>query len=248
MGTKYSTMRQYLKRLKAEEVMGGKADGLPDSQFDKAELAKGIKIEKEHTNNPAVAKEITKDHLTEHDMYYEALPPMERMLEDIEAKAACTRFEACKIILRAAAKSGDFYKNVPGEIDAATKKWIDANPEKAQQYFTGEKLTRHPEIMAYLQQLKQINQPAKADVHQNIAKMQGELNTGVLQDGRTLDVVINSLTGDPTQDWKAVEQVASKKLITYVQHNTEFTPATFLNKLKAANGNLSQVITPEDII
>ena len=59
---------------------------------------------------------------------------------------------------------------------------------------------------------------------------------------------MNSLTGDPAQDWKLVEQVASRKLITYLQHNTEFTPEGFLTKLKAANGDLSQVIMPEDII
>jgi hypothetical protein len=203
-----------------------------------------MKIEQEHTSNPKIQKQIAKDHLTEHDMYYEALPPMEKMLADIEAKAACTRFDACKIILRAASKSGDFHKNVPAEV----KQWIDADPDRAQQFFTGEKLTRHPEIAAYLQQLKQLRQPAKADIHQNIAKMQGELQTGALQDGRTLGVVMNSLTGDPAQDWKLVEQVASRKLITYLQHNTEFTPEGFLTKLKAANGDLSQVIMPEDII
>ena len=64
-----------------EQVIGGLGDGRPDSAFDPVQLKKGIKVEMEHTNNPRVAKEIAKDHLTEHRDYYKALAKMERKLE-----------------------------------------------------------------------------------------------------------------------------------------------------------------------
>jgi len=49
---------------------GGKGDDRPDSMFDPEQLARGIAVEMEHTGNPALAKEIAKDHLTEDPQYY----------------------------------------------------------------------------------------------------------------------------------------------------------------------------------
>jgi hypothetical protein len=43
--------------------------------------AKGIKVEMEHTNDPEVAKEISKDHLTEFPMYYTGLAKLEKQLK-----------------------------------------------------------------------------------------------------------------------------------------------------------------------
>jgi len=51
---------------------------VPDSQFDPRQLQTGIRIEmEEHTKNPVVAKEIAKDHLSEHPDYYSWLVEME---------------------------------------------------------------------------------------------------------------------------------------------------------------------------
>ena len=44
-------------------------------------MAKGTKVEKEHTPDPAKAKEIAKDHLEEHSRYYSELKKMEDKLE-----------------------------------------------------------------------------------------------------------------------------------------------------------------------
>ena len=49
-----------------EMIPGGEAEGKPDSAYPKDQLKKGIKVEMEHTNSRAVAKEIAKDHLEEH--------------------------------------------------------------------------------------------------------------------------------------------------------------------------------------
>ena len=61
-----------------ELVTGGLADGKPDSDFDQDQLAAGIKVEMEHTDDPEIAKEIAKDHLTEDPEYYVKLATIEK--------------------------------------------------------------------------------------------------------------------------------------------------------------------------
>jgi hypothetical protein len=68
--------------MSREILIGGRADGVPDSMFPEKQLEKGIAVEQEeHTNNPAIAKEITKDHLSENDEYYDFLEKMENHME-----------------------------------------------------------------------------------------------------------------------------------------------------------------------
>ena len=55
----------------------GKHIDTPDSKFDKKQLAMGVKVEKEHTDNPTLAKEVAKDHLAEIADYYTRLKKME---------------------------------------------------------------------------------------------------------------------------------------------------------------------------
>jgi hypothetical protein len=57
----------------------------PDSKFDPKELAKGMEIEREHSDDPAVRKAITKAHLHETKDYNTRLLKMEAAAE----KAAC---------------------------------------------------------------------------------------------------------------------------------------------------------------
>lgn len=66
-------------QLKIYDVLGdvlrniGKHNDIPDDKFDAKQLEMGIKIESEHTKDPAIAKMIAKDHLTEHPEYYTIL-------------------------------------------------------------------------------------------------------------------------------------------------------------------------------
>jgi hypothetical protein len=62
----------FTKRAK-ELIVGGKADGKPSSDFPADQIAKGKKVEMEHTNNPAIAEEISRDHLQENRRYYSIL-------------------------------------------------------------------------------------------------------------------------------------------------------------------------------
>lgn len=65
-----------------EKLKGGKGDGKKDSEFDSHWLSVGIKVEREHTDDPEKAKEIAKDHLTEDPQYYKKLRRIEKSMHD----------------------------------------------------------------------------------------------------------------------------------------------------------------------
>lgn len=60
-----------------DKIPGGKADKLDYSEFDPEELAMGIKVELEHTDDVEIAREIATDHLEEIPDYYTLLKKME---------------------------------------------------------------------------------------------------------------------------------------------------------------------------
>jgi hypothetical protein len=60
-----------------EKIPGGLADGKNPADFDPQAIAKGIKVELEHTDDKDVAREISMDHLTEDPKYYDKLERME---------------------------------------------------------------------------------------------------------------------------------------------------------------------------
>lgn len=53
-------------------------DNRPDSNYDQRQLDLGIDVEKEHTDDPYIAKKIAKDHLDEIPDYYDRLIKMEK--------------------------------------------------------------------------------------------------------------------------------------------------------------------------
>lgn len=62
----------YRDFFKEDMLPGGKGD-IPPSNVNPSELAMGIKVEKEHTKDEAMAKEIAQDHLSEDPHYYTKL-------------------------------------------------------------------------------------------------------------------------------------------------------------------------------
>lgn len=56
---------------------GGLADRKKPEDFDAMELARGVKVELEHTTSRQLATEIAMDHLTEDPDYYRKLKKME---------------------------------------------------------------------------------------------------------------------------------------------------------------------------
>lgn len=70
-----------------EAIPGGLAKGKADSDFDPAQIEKGIKVELEHTGDKDKAKEIAKDHLMENPKYYDYLEKMEEKADKEKANA-----------------------------------------------------------------------------------------------------------------------------------------------------------------
>lgn len=60
-----------------EQLIGGKGDYLPDSDFDPNSIKQGMKVESEHTADPEIQREITFDHLSEDPHYYDKLKEVE---------------------------------------------------------------------------------------------------------------------------------------------------------------------------
>ena len=69
---------------KTTAILHGRASkkGVTEADVDPKELADGIKVEAEHTDDPAVAKLIALDHLAEYKHYYTGLKKMEKELKD----------------------------------------------------------------------------------------------------------------------------------------------------------------------
>jgi hypothetical protein len=60
-----------------------KSGDIPDSKFDKKQLAIGTEIETEHTDNRDIAKMIAKAHLSEFSDYYTHLAEMEKKMKGV---------------------------------------------------------------------------------------------------------------------------------------------------------------------
>ena len=73
---------QYFKHKGAAEyvdkIPGGLADKGPPEDVSPEQVAKGIKVEMEHTDDEDIAREITYDHLTEDPRYYDKLEKVEK--------------------------------------------------------------------------------------------------------------------------------------------------------------------------
>lgn len=63
-----------LSEIFKDKLPGGIGDKLKPNDVDQEQLAKGIKIEMEHTNDPKLAMEIALDHLKEDPEYYSNHP------------------------------------------------------------------------------------------------------------------------------------------------------------------------------
>lgn len=76
-----------MAKLGKERIPGGLSEGKDRSEYDSKEMAMGIKVEMEHTEDPEVAKEIAADHLEEIPDYYTRLKKMEQEAETSHKEA-----------------------------------------------------------------------------------------------------------------------------------------------------------------
>ncbi len=67
-----------IPEIHEDKIPGGLADKKNPSDFDKEALKEGVRVELEHTSDPAIALEIAMDHLTEDPAYYKKLATIEK--------------------------------------------------------------------------------------------------------------------------------------------------------------------------
>ena len=60
-----------------DKIPGGLADDKQPFEFDSEQLAMGLMVEMEHTDDPKIALEIAMDHLVERSDYYKRLSEIE---------------------------------------------------------------------------------------------------------------------------------------------------------------------------
>lgn len=73
---------QQYKEEDKQLIPGGKAKDKDPSKYDPEQLKMGLKVEMEHTSDPAIALEIAMDHLIENAEYYTHLKKMEAQFEE----------------------------------------------------------------------------------------------------------------------------------------------------------------------
>lgn len=78
-----------LCKLSADRIPGGLADEKKPTDFNQAQLHKGVKSELEHTSSKPIAKEIAMDHLVEDPRYYLKLEKMEKGADLKPKLSAC---------------------------------------------------------------------------------------------------------------------------------------------------------------
>ena len=69
-------MEQHIYAILRSFLSGGLSQG-KEVEVDSDELAMGIKVEAEHTDEPALQEKIARDHLTEDQKYYSKLKTIE---------------------------------------------------------------------------------------------------------------------------------------------------------------------------
>lgn len=256
IGATYLDVNVVHKLATEELIEGGKADGLEDELFNKKDLDKGIKVEMEHTNNPEAAKEITKDHIKEESelsekpltdtKYYDLLDDLE---EELKKASSSTK----RLILQAVVKGGEFYKEIPPEV----QKFISSDPARAQEFFK-DKADKYPGIMKLIQQRLQKSQPRPSDTKHALAWKQKMVGNIVAMQKLVRDRALNNLhlvvdldktiEGNTTKDWMELTKLMAPQVVTAIRDNTNFTAPEFFKAFSTAGGDLSKIITVDRIL
>lgn len=155
---------------KNQRIPGGLAEKKKPCDFDQNQLAKGIKIELEHTSDPLVAREIAMDHLMEDPKYYTHLIEMEEKYEGKHKKMSSSRKNYRKSLIRLAMQSPKLsqtallllrkdYGTIPEEKDSNLSRGL-CFPRQNQN--TPDKIPHKQKILELFRQSEIVDE----DVHQ----------------------------------------------------------------------------------
>jgi len=148
------------KEATGDQLGGGLADESLPNQFDPEQIAMGVKVEMEHTDNPLLAIEIAMDHLTEFPDYYTRLDKMEKEAEADAPEEESGDEELTDELLGFKPMNVGDYANE--EFD------VPQSPEQERQYWDKE----------YYKQDQEVEEPADPDVgHAEYLKKSGQMKS-----------------------------------------------------------------------
>lgn len=98
-----------------DQLPGGLADKKQPGDFDQDELAMGVKVEMEHVDDRALAREIAMDHLAEIPDYYTRLKKMEQEAEAKKTAAQTGNGSRVGLFIRIPANLAAQFPEAPGE-------------------------------------------------------------------------------------------------------------------------------------
>lgn len=101
-------LSDFVRKASLDRMPGGLGDQKDDSDFDKGQLDKGQKVEMEHTDDPEIAREIARDHLTENPKYYDELEKIEGPHGSLSLGRFVRTARAFTFVRQAAPNAGDW--------------------------------------------------------------------------------------------------------------------------------------------
>ena len=116
---------EFYPDLSSNKLAGGKGDKALPHDIDTAELALGVQVESEHTDDPEIATEIATDHLTEDPEYYTKL--VAAGLADEFKPAANSGLGDPRSSVNTSSKLGGDVTCTPGENVGKLTKTSDGN-------------------------------------------------------------------------------------------------------------------------
>jgi probable phosphoglycerate mutase len=196
-------------------IPGGNAEkeGKKPSDFSAKEVDAGRQVEREHTDDPAKATDITLDHLTEIPDYYRRLLAMERqadregMKHDVKESADV----ALPPILLFVRHGSTKFNSGEGKTELL-RGWLDVPLDETgeeEAHNTAEKLSAYPIAVIVSSDLKRAADTARAIQEHNGAELR------ITQELRPWD--LGSLAGKPVDE-------THQKLIKLIEHGLMDAP------------------------
>ena len=152
------------KAASKDILPGGAADNMSDSKFNNKKLKNAQKHEMEHTNNPAIAKEVAKDHMLEDQDYY-------KKLEKIEKKSEIDPSQLMLVSGHSGAGKTTAARKLSEMLNLPLKS-IDDYPEfKA--FFKSDPTNKHLELIKGSPERKEFKRISRNAVRNTIANLEG---------------------------------------------------------------------------
>ena len=175
------------------------------------------------------------------------------MADGLEDELKAASYATKRIILQAVIKGGNFYKEVPPEV----QQFITNDPAKAMEFFK-DKAHKYPEIMRLIQQrLQKSEAPRSHTEHadewkqkmvKDIVSMQKLVRDRALHNLHLVIDLDTKIVGNSAKDWDELTKLMAPQVVQAIRDNTSYTAAEFFKAFSNVGGDLSKLITVDRIL